>query len=227
MFGKLCSLAVAVAVGLGASGRETGPYSIKVGTTPPPEELREPFRKLLEERSVQLVDEKGTVLAELWFRKTIPARATPEQVKNGLTYREVEESTFLGAVKFEQPYSDYRKQKIKAGVYTLRLGFQPMDGDHMGTAPYNEFCLLIPARFDAKPDLMDVKELREQSNKAPAANHPGVMLLFPNEQPQDPPTLVAREGDHWVLNWKAEAVADGQKTVLGLGLVLIGHSVAE
>ena len=34
---------------------------------------------------------------------------------------------------------------------------QPMDGDHMGTAPYNEFCLLIPADKDKKPDLLDVE----------------------------------------------------------------------
>src|SRR5262245_36576250 len=140
MLRNLCGLAVALALVSPAPGQEGGRYSIKVGTTPPPAELKEPFRKLLDERSVQLVDDKGAVLAELWFRKAIPTKATPEQVKNGITYREVEESTLLGAVKFDQQYTDYRKQKIKPGVYTLRLGFQPMDGDHMGTAPYGEFC---------------------------------------------------------------------------------------
>src|SRR5262245_53937551 len=129
-----------------------GNYSIKVGQTPPPQELREPFRKLLGERSIQFLDEKGTPVAEVWFRQVVPAKATPEQVKNGLTYHEVEETTFLGAIRFDQQITDFRKQKIKAGVYTLRLGFQPMDGDHMGTAPFPEFCLLIPASADRKPD---------------------------------------------------------------------------
>ena len=46
----------------------------------------------------------------------------------------------VGAVQFPEVWKDYRKQKIKAGVYTLRIGVQPEDGDHMGTAPFNEFC---------------------------------------------------------------------------------------
>ena len=40
-------------------------------------------------------------------------------------------------------------------VYTLRLAYQPMDGDHMGTAPYSEFCLLVGAEMDTKPDLLE------------------------------------------------------------------------
>src|SRR5205807_6737297 len=103
---------------------------------------KEPIAKLLTDRSIQLLDQKGTPLCELWFRKEVPAKATPEQIKNGLTYRELDETTLLGAIRIDQLMTDYRKQKIKPGVYTLRLGFQPMDGDHMGTAPYNELGLV-------------------------------------------------------------------------------------
>src|SRR6202011_5762709 len=99
------------------------------------------------------------MICEVWFRKELPVKATAEQLKNGLTYREVEESTVFGTIRYEQEASDYRKQKIKPGVYTMRLGFQPMDGDHMGTAPYGEFCLLVAAKADEKPDVMDAKEL--------------------------------------------------------------------
>src|SRR6266540_2112808 len=136
-------LAVLAITGAGWTGE--GKYSIKtVAKSAPPKELDESIRKLLDSSSVQVLDPNNKVLCEVWF----PTEATAEQVKNGLSYRELKETTILGAVRFEQATTDYRKQKIKAGVYTLRLGFQPMDGDHMGTAPHNEFCLLVAADKD-------------------------------------------------------------------------------
>src|SRR5262249_28622524 len=136
-------------------------YSIKTVKADPPRELKEPIRKLLGNQSVQLLDGKGTALAQLWFRKETPATATPEQVKTGLTYRELKETTLLGAVKYLKASSDYRQQKIKTGVYTLRLGFQPMDGDHMGVSAYQEFLLLVSAGKDEKADTMDSKTLQD------------------------------------------------------------------
>jgi hypothetical protein len=203
-----------------------GKYSIKPSKSAPPKELNESIRKLFDESSIQVLDPSGKALCELWFRKVVPADATAEQVKNGLTYREVKETTILAAVKFVQPWEDYRKQKIKPGVYTMRLAFQPMDGDHMGTAPYNEFCLLAPADKDTNPDVMETKALHELSTKASGTQHPGVCLLFPNNSPKDAAKLVSKENNHWVLNVK-ENVSIGGKTAekgLGIGLTVIGHS---
>jgi hypothetical protein len=199
-------------------------YSVKATAAPPPSALKEPIRKLLSEQAIQVADDNGQLLAEIWLRKQVPVQATPEQVKNGLTYREVPETTLLGAVRFDKPFTDYRKQKIKPGVYTLRYGLQPMDGDHMGTAPNPEFCLLVPAGADEKPGTMDVKELHELSNKAPGGSHPGVLLLFANEKPEDTPKLVDKGNGHWALMMKEEAAAGGQKASLGLGLTLIGQT---
>jgi hypothetical protein len=203
-----------------------GKYSIKSANTAPPKELSEPIAKLLSQEAIQLLDAKGEVLTEVWLRKEIPAKAGTD-AKKGLTYRDLDETTLLGAVRFAKPWSDYRKQKIKPGVYTLRLGFQPMDGDHMGTAPYPEFCLLAPAEEDKKPDPMDPKALHEMSAKASMATHPAVMLLFPTDQPKDKPELAAKENDTFVVNVKADTTAGGTKAPLGLGLTLVGHTAAE
>jgi len=203
-----------------------GKYTIKSANAAPPKELSEPVAKLLSQESIQLLDAKGEVLAELWLRKEIPAKAGTD-AKKGLTYRDLDETTLLGAVRFAKPWSDYRKQTIKPGVYTLRLGFQPMDGDHMGTAPYPEFCLLSPAAEDKKPDPMDPKALQEMSAKASMATHPAVMLLFPTDQPKDKPELAAKENDTFVINTKADTTAGSAKAPLGLGLTLIGHTAAE
>lgn len=204
-------------------------YTIKSAVTPAPKELAEPVRNLMSDRAVQLLDEKGTVLCQVWFRKELPLKTAPAQGNSGVTYRDLDESTLLGAVRFDQQSSDYRKHKVKPGVYTLRLGFQPMDGDHMGTAPYSEFCLLVSAKDDLKPDLLETKRLQELSAKAMGASHPGVFLLFPIEKPGDAPTLVEKENNHWVVMLKEPVTIDGKNAPagLGIGLTLVGHSAAE
>jgi hypothetical protein len=216
-----------VSVVTGRLAAQDAKYAIKPANNPAPKELSESVRKLMSEKSLQLVS--GTnVVSELWLRKNLPVKATPEQIKNGLTYREIEESSILGAVRLEQEWSDYRKQKVKPGVYTLRLGFQPMDGDHMGTAPYPEFCLLVPANIDQKPDPMEAKELREVSAKSNGGSHPTVLLLFPNEKPQNDPKLENKGDNTWVLMVKEPISVDGKPAAegIGLGLTLIGQTAA-
>jgi hypothetical protein len=201
------------------------PYTIKLAEgTPPPKELAEPIQKLLAERSIQLVDPKGEVTFEFWFRAELPTKATEAQVKNGLTYREVAESTIFGAVRVAKLITDFRKQKIKPGVYTLRLGFQPMDGDHMGTAPYSEFCLLSPAAEDKSADTMETKALQEMSAKT-TGSHPGVMLLFPAKDAAEPKIVDKGEGN-WALEFKQGATAAGAKAALGVALTVFGTSPA-
>jgi hypothetical protein len=211
-------------VGLCAFTLAGADYSFKPRSSAVPKELSKPVAELLGDRAVQLLDANGGVIAEIWLRKEIPAKATAEQVKNGLTLHEIEESMILGAIRFDQPGSDYRQQKIQPGVYTIRLGFQPMDGDHMGTAPHSEFGLLVPAKADAKPDIMTAKELQDLSKKASGSSHPAVFLIYPNEKPADAFTLVDKGNRVWVLNMKLPVTAANQKTAIGIGLTLIGHS---
>jgi hypothetical protein len=222
MFRTVCwSVALLVALPLAAPA--AGKYAIMTAKAAPPKELDESIRKLLGDEAVQLLDDKGQAICDLWFRKEVPVK----DAKAGLTYRDLEETTVLGAVRFARPFTDYRKQKVKPGVYTLRLGFQPMDGDHMGTAPYSEFCLLSPARDDRKPDTMTAKELQELSAKAIGESHPGVLLLFPSSKPEDRPTLVDKGEGNWVVNVKEEAAAGGRKVPFVISLTLVGQTTAQ
>ncbi len=202
------------------------PFTAKSAEAAPPAEVKEPIRKLLADKPVQVLDSKGSIYCEIWFRKSIPAKATPEQVKNGLTYREVEETTVLGAIRFPQSAKDYRNQTIKPGVYVLRLAFQPQDGDHMGSAPHPEFCLLVAAAKEARPDVMDPKDLHGLSASTMGGNHPGVLLLFPNEKPK-PELKLSDEGmNHWVLRQTLQAEVGGKPAAVGIGLTVAGHSSA-
>jgi hypothetical protein len=129
----------------------------------------------------------------------------------------------MGVMRVPKTYFDYRKQKVKEGVYTLRLAIQPMDGDHMGTAPYNDFCLVSPAADDKKPDLMEVKPLQELSGKT-TDGHPSVMVLFPGKEATATPKLVDKGEGHWVLLIQLEAKAGESKAKIDIGLTLVGTS---
>ena len=204
------------------------PYRIKETNSPIPVDLKPVLAKLLEAKSIQLLDAKGNLLSEIWMRKEVPAQATPEQIKNGLTYAEVPETTLLGVMQVVQPTTDYRKHKIKPGLYTFRLTVQPMDGDHMGTAPYRDFCLLVPAadEKDGEP-LANAKELHEMSSKSTGKSHPAIFLLFPTTKAPAAPQLMSKDNDHWVLNFKAPIKAGNEKGEMGFNLTLIGHTTAE
>jgi hypothetical protein len=216
---------VLVIAGLGPTAEK---YAVKEAATPVPKEVPEAIKNQLGANSIEVVDDKGEAMYELWFRKELPVKATGEQIKNGLTYQEIPETTLVGIVRIPKQITDYRKQKIKAGVFTLRFGLQPMDGDHMGTAPYREFFLLAPADKDKNPDLLaDAKAMQELSYEASGKSHPAIFLLVPPGKPPAAPQFVSAGNDNWVLRLKVNASADGQKAEMGLGLTLIGHTTAE
>ena len=201
-------------------------YTIKEAETPPPKGLDKAVSDELAAKSVQFLN-KDELVAEVWFRKEVPVTATPQQVEKGLTYEQIPETTLVGAVRFDKPVTDYRKQKIKPGVYTLRLGLQPMDGDHMGTAPDPYFLLVSPAAEDKKPGPMkDPKDLQDLSAKATAGSHPGVFLLVPVKDASAEAKLVSMPGNNWVLEKRLDAAAKGKKGALLIGLTLVGVSSA-
>lgn len=190
----------------------------------PPESVAGKVRKLLPGECEQVIDADGNAVAEIWFRDEIPTRATAEQAKNGLTYRELPDGVLLGAVRFPKPFVDYRKQEIAAGVYTIRFSVQPETGDHMGTAPHTEFALLCPAAADDTDEPLDGKALHKLSAKVTGGEHPGVMLLFPNNAKPSDPHLKTR--DHGVVTLEMfRAVTAGDATVkLGFSLTVNGYS---
>src|SRR5262245_3567035 len=156
--------------------------TVKVEEQEPPKDLSDAVRALLDNKAMSVFDDTK-LLCTVWPCKSLESKATAEEAKAGVKYANLEETTVVGAVKFPEQWIDYRKQKIKPGVYTLRLGLQPMDGDHQGTSPFNDFLLLSPADKDKKPEVVEPKEMHELSAKSVGRKHPGIMLLFPNKKP--------------------------------------------
>jgi hypothetical protein len=171
--------------------------------------------------------DKDALLCTVWTCKSLESKATADEAATGLKYAHLEETTLVGVVQFPAEWRDYRKQKIKAGVYTLRIALQPMDGDHQGSAPYNEFCLLSPAAMDKSPEVLDVKDLHKLSAKSVGRKHPGMMLLFPNKKPAAVPLTEDKPKDHFVLSFQIPTNAGDAKAPLGFSLVVIGETMAE
>ncbi len=160
----------------------------------------------------------------LWFRKEIPSKASAEQIKNGLTYREIPEGTLAGLVKFDKAFVDFRKQELPAGIYTLRIAVQPDTGDHKDTAPHPDFVLLSPVADDKTLEPPELKDLVKRSLKVTGSDHPAVMLLFPHFGKDPAAKIVAKEHGVQCLQLKRTVKSDAGETTLGFAIVVAGFS---
>ena len=212
-----------------AHGQGQGKFSVKTINAAPPKELSEPIRKLLGSDAIRMLDGSGKPVADIWLRKEMPTDAAPEQIKNGITYRELKQSELFGAVRFDRDWTDYRKQKVKAGVYTLRLAYQPTDGKHTAdVSEFQDFLVVLSPKMDTTPDLIEPKKLQETSADTIDSSHPGVFMLVPTK-PGKTVEGVARPKEHWMIATKVPLTAGGKATgaFLGVGINLAGHSPVE
>ncbi len=197
-------------------------YAVKREAADPPAELADGIRTLLPKESELVSD--GAAVARFWFRAELPGKATAQQIKNGITFQEVTETCVLGAVKFERAFVDFRKQEIAAGVYTLRLAYQPENGDHKDSAPHTEFALLVPADKDPKPEEMEPKALYKLSFASTGGEHPGVLLLYPGDGKAKEAKAQDRGSGVWTLNVPRPVVSPDGKAEFGFGITIAGWS---
>lgn len=196
-------------------------FTAKLEKVSRPEQLADPVRKVLDETAI-VVRNGDDVVMRVWFRAEIPARATEEQVKNGLTYREIPEGTLIGAIEFPVKFTDFRKQELPAGVYTLRFAVQPDIGDHTGTTPHPEFCLICPADEDKNDEDIEKKKLIELSSKVNEGRHPAVLLLWPNNGKDEAVKVLDKGNGVFVATIKRPVVVGDQKSMLGFAVTVAG-----
>src|SRR5271165_7241431 len=113
--------------------------------------------------------------AEFWFARQL--KTATKNVPDAL-YPELANAEFVGVVNFPKGMTDYRRQAIPAGMYTLRYQLLPQDGNHMGVSPNPDFLLAIPVASDPDPEQRyPYKKLVALSAKSTGANHPAVIAL--------------------------------------------------
>lgn len=165
--------------------------------------------------SAYKVSVDGEVSATFWLRPELTAAANPSS-ELGVSFGKIKSGSLVGVVELSQPWSDYKGNSIQPGVYTLRYGIMPADGNHMGVAVYRDFLLLVPPDTDTNPEEnFDFAKLIVSSGQATGVPHPGVLALFPIWDEIDGPSLVRNEMDQWTF-----AIKIGSQV---LGLVVVGH----
>jgi hypothetical protein len=99
----------------------------------------------------------------------------------------VDSGTLVGAMRVTGEFKEIRGKVVKPGVYTLRFGLQPQNGDHLGISTYREFLLLSPAAIDKDPKVLGFDGAVAVSKEVIGTAHPASLSLDP---PEDAPGAV-------------------------------------
>ena len=99
----------------------------------------------------------------------------------GAGWSGVESGALVGALRVTGEYKEIRGKVVKPGVYTLRFGLQPQNGDHLGISTYREFLLLSPAAIDKDPKVLGFDGVVALSKEVIGTAHPASLSLDPPE----------------------------------------------
>ncbi|MFY9610268.1 MAG: hypothetical protein WAU45_16845 [Blastocatellia bacterium] len=136
---------------------------------------------------------------DIWLRAGVASGKTEAQ---GAIYTSLGESALIGVIAFTRATTDFRGQPLKPGVYTLRYGLHPADGNHMGISPIRDFLVMIPIAMDQNPDAQfKFEDLMKMSTKASGTNHPAVLSLASSDQAAAP-GVAANDHGHLVFSSK-------------------------
>ena len=176
-------------------------YKAEALNEAPPKELAAPIQAALSQTGIRVTGPSGPV-CDLWLGKAVPGKANAPQAL-GVTFPQLAQGTLVGAIRLPNSVKDYRKQLIKAGVYTLRYALLPDNGNHLGVAPQRDFVLASPAAADLEPAALTFDQTVALSRKATGSNHPSVWSLAPPEDhPKSLPSVFhLDDGDLWLVEF--------------------------
>lgn len=221
---RTASWFVGLAMAIGSSAAAQEPYTVEPLAEAPPEGLPAAIRATLETKGLRVVGSDGKALAEVWVRKDVPATAKPAGPAGAVQFPALAEGTLFGALRFVGEGYDYRDQAIAPGLYTLRYGLQPVNGDHLGVSPFRDYGLLLPAEKDTDPAPIGRDPLEERSAEAAGTSHPAVLMLLAAEKPAgDPPAIVHDEAKQtWAVPLTLPLkVADASESVAVPALLVV------
>ena len=174
----------------------------------------------------QQIEAGGATIGSVWLVKQLDAKPDFKPtlaVKYPLTPGQL-----VGVIEIvkKSEFTDFRGQDVAAGVYTLRYGQQPVDGNHVGTSDLADFLLAIPAKLDTDPALLKMSEaMHKLSAKTAGSNHPAIFSLLPPKADEKIPALTHDTGKHfWILSLTADGKAGDAAIKIPLRVVIVGVS---
>jgi hypothetical protein len=196
-----------------------------------PESVAAEVKAVLDTQAIRVQNDQGKTLAEIWLRLAIPAADKPAGPKGAVQFPFLADGELIGAVQFAAEGHDYRDQPIAKGVYTLRYGLQPVNGDHLGVSAFRDYSLLLPAAKDRSLALPVRKQLEERSAESAGTSHPAVFLMLtaPPEAAKTDPTMIHdAEKNTWsvVVPLNLRVGGKGEPIVHPVSLVIVGAAPA-
>ena len=129
----------------------------------PPDSVAAVVRDTLFAHGYRIQDGQGRTLLDLWLRKATPGSEKPAGPKGAVQFPFLADGELVGVLQFASEGHDYRDQPIARGVYTMRYGLQPVNGDHLGVSVYRDYSLLLPASKDQTVAAPSRKQLEEHT----------------------------------------------------------------
>jgi hypothetical protein len=213
---------------LGTVARAADEYQVAAADQALPGEVAPGVAKLMGPRAFKIGSAKR-VLCEIWLRKAIPVQADFTPTESVLYPFEI--GQLVGVIRFPRKTSDFRNQEIASGVYTLRYGLQPVDGNHVGTSETRDFLLLSPAAEDKDPAKLEPEDLYKFSREASATTHPAILpmqVISPDVADDAAPAMVHDESrELWsvlVKGTMSTGAGDDQKESRLVQFVVVGHA---
>ncbi len=192
--GKLCVIRVAAL--LIAGSLAFAQYKAEPAGAPP-SEVAPAIAQALQKSGTKITN-NGAPYCEIWFRSDSPPAAKSTEDNVSLS---IQQGALLGVIKWDGKGSDRRGQSMKPGVYTLRYGVMPINGDHQGAAPQRDFLLMIPAADDKDLNSTPTFDaMVAMSRKASGTQHPAVLSFWKAES--GAPGLSKQGDSDWVLQTK-------------------------
>src|SRR6267154_807648 len=163
----------------------------------PPSEVAPAVAQAMQKAGTKITN-NGAAYCEIWFRTDKPSG--PKANEENITLQ-LPQGALLGVIQFTGNGSDRRGQTIKPGVYTLRYGIMPVNGDHQGAAPQRDFLLMTPAADDKDLNSTpNFEALVVMSRKASGTPHPAVLSVWKPDAPT--PGFSKQNEADWVLQTK-------------------------
>ena len=197
----------------------------------PPSAFSSEISSVLLAHGYRVMDGQGKPFVDLWLRKSVPASSKPSGSKGVIQFPFLAEGEFVGVAQLHSEAHDFRDQAIAKGLYTLRYGHQPVNGDHLGVSPFGDYLLLLPVTKDKSLAPLPRKQLETQSAETTGSSHPGVlfMLAVPATATRPTPSMIHdAEKNTWRVVVPLTLLVQGQSSsiVYPVSIVVAGASEA-
>ena len=142
----------------------------------PPSQLAAAVASLLQPNGIKAA--VGDATLEIWWAQAIALNG------DGPGWSTVDSGTLAGAIRVTGPFKEIRGKVVQPGVYTLRYGLQPQNGDHLGISTFRDYLVLSPAGVDTDPKVLGFEGVVALSKQVIGTSHPAALSIDP---PEDAP----------------------------------------